>query len=62
MAIQTPDDDAVIKAKASETPGKILMNAAEAIRMDEARIAFCGTLLRERVSALIAFKNLFGES
>ena len=53
---------AVIKAKASETPGKTLINAARAIKTAEAMMAFCGTLWRERVSALIAFKNGFGES
>ena len=60
--MQTPEEDAVIKAKASETPGKTLIKAARAIKTAEAMIAFCGTLCLERVSALIAFRKRFGES
>ena len=40
----------------------MLIKAARAIKIAEAMIAFCGTLWRERVSALIAFRKRFGES
>ena len=63
MAMYTPDDDAVIKAKASDTPGKTLMKAETQTTIAETMMAREGIPLRDKVSSFKAFMTLlFGVS
>ena len=51
-----------MRAKESDTPGRILIKAAKAMVAAEAKIAFCGTFCRDSFPAPIFSRKGLGVS